>query len=455
MLKKAGHVVDLFDATFFLGWTDNENEFNTLNGQYKPSPYDEAVVFSETDVTLALQQKLNQFKPDIIFFSAISSHIHGEGEYVSIQLGAELISKVSHSATVVCGGLQSTADPLGTSQRYEQIDILIGGESEQVLVDLMDYLNDCESSEPPRGVLYLRAQEYFNPLNRQEIIQNLDVMAPYDYSLFDDQVFLRPYNGEVVRAVDFEISRGCMFTCNYCVETVIQGYYGFDQRTNRGALKTPKKYLRSKSAQVAFEEFKVLHVDYGVELFRMQDTNFLTIDRSFLLELAEAMRAASLNIKLYIETRPEGINEKTVELLKDLRVDGVGMGIELSTQDFREESLNRFADQERIIKAFQILKKNKIRGTAYNVIGFPGQDEASILQTIEFNKLLQPDNVTVAFYSPFIGTVEQRKSVESDLFDEYESFVDPQLRTLSKSSKLSKETLEYYKENFVRLAMER
>ena len=87
------------------------------------------------------------------------------------------------------------------------------------------------------------------------------------------------------------------------------------------------------------------------------------------------------------------------------------MGIELSTQDFREESLNRFADQERIIKAFQILK-NKIRGTAYNVIGFPGQDEASILQTIEFNKLLQPDNVTVAFYSPFIGTVEQRKSVE-------------------------------------------
>ena len=33
--------------------------------------------------------------------------------------------------------------------------------------------------------------------------------------------------------------------------------------------------------------------------------------------------------------------------------------------------------------------------------------------------------------------------------------MDPQLRTLSKSSKLSKETLEYHKENFVRLAMER
>ena len=170
---------------------------------------------------------------------------------------------------------------MGTSQRYEQIDILIGGESEQVLVDLMDYLNDCEFSEPPRGVLYLRAQEYFNPLNRQEIIQNLDVMAPYDYSLFDDQVFLRPYNGEVVRAVG-EISRGCMFTCNYCVETVIQGYYGFDQRINRGALKTPKKYLRSKCTS-RFRKFKVLHVDYGVELSECK-IPILTIDRSFLLE---------------------------------------------------------------------------------------------------------------------------------------------------------------------------
>ena len=60
---------------------------------------------------------------------------------------------------------------------------------------------------------------------------------------------------------------------------------------------------------------------------------------------------SNLNIILYIETRPEGINESSIKLLKKLKVDGVGMGIEISTQDFREEKLKRFADQKKIIKA--------------------------------------------------------------------------------------------------------
>ena len=40
---------------------------------------------------------------------------------------------------------------------------------------------------------------------------------------------------------------------------------------------------------------------------------------------------------MYIETRPEGINDISVKLLKDLKVDGVGMGIELAAEGFREE----------------------------------------------------------------------------------------------------------------------
>ena len=44
---------------------------------------------------------------------------------------------------------------------------------------------------------------------------------------------------------------------------------------------------------------------------------------------------SNLEIKLYIETRPEGINEKSIDLLKKLKVDGVGMGVELADEKFR------------------------------------------------------------------------------------------------------------------------
>ena len=44
------------------------------------------------------------------------------------------------------------------------------------------------------------------------------------------------------------------------------------------------------------------------------------------------MKGEKLNVKLYIETRPEGINEFTVSLLQNLNVDGVGMGLEVSSE---------------------------------------------------------------------------------------------------------------------------
>ncbi|WP_370373881.1 radical SAM protein, partial [Henriciella pelagia] len=188
-----------------------------------------------------------------------------------------------------------------------------------------------------------------------------------------------------------------------------------------------------------------------VTLFRCQDTNFLTITRTTLTELADLMDASDLDIKLYIETRPEGINEKTIDMLTRLKVDGIGMGVELSTQDFREDKLRRFASQDRIIKAFKVLKEAGIKRTSYNIIGLPDADEESIKGTIEFNRLIEPDNVTVAFYSPYQGTAQQKKGNELGYFDEYEFHVDGQLRTMSSDTLVDPDTLCFYKAKFKEL----
>jgi radical SAM superfamily enzyme YgiQ (UPF0313 family) len=155
-----------------------------------------------------------------------------------------------------------------------------------------------------------------------------------------------------------------------------------------------------------------------------------------------------------IETRPEGLNQKSIALLKKLKVDGVGMGIELAGQQFREASLNRFSDQDAIIKAFKLLKEARIRRTAYNIIGLPDQTEESILETVDFNRLLDPDNVTVAFYSPYLGTDQQRVGAEKSYFLDYEFDLDSQLRTMTRHSVLRPPALAFYKRHFVRLVRE-
>ena len=451
VLKKNGHITELFDCTFFENWTNHELKFNTKNKQYQESDYFNLVKFKKENIFLAFKKKIELFNPDIIFWSAISSHIHGEGEYVNLQYGYDLTSKIKNkNFLLVAGGLQITSSPNLANLNFPKIDYYISGESEFVLNEIANNIKNKNSLSEIDGLSYYNSNlKKFIINKKQNIISKLDKIPAYDYSLFDQEVFLRPYNGQVLRSVDYELSRGCIYTCSYCVETVIQKYYGFTEKTSRGALIKAKNYLRTKSAKRIYEEFKFLSENLNIKLIRTQDTNFLTIDHKVLYELEKYMLEKPLDILLYIETRPEGINEKTINLLKNLKVDGVGMGLELAGSQFRKDSLNRFVEEDKIIKAFKLLKDNNIKRTSYNIIGLPDQDEESILATIDFNKNLKPDNITVAFYTPYHGTPEQEKSFNKRYFSENEKNLDAQLRSLSKSNLLSVEKLNYYKKNFV------
>jgi anaerobic magnesium-protoporphyrin IX monomethyl ester cyclase len=452
-LKGRGHQVELFDCTFYEQWSVNEIKFNTENKQYRPSEYESFITMKTEDIFEAAQKKVAEFKPDIIFWSAISSHIHGEGEYSNIQNGFDLISKLDITALKVTSGLQPTASPELMFEKFAGVDYFIRGESEFVLCDVADSLDEDENIKSIKGVAYKEnGKVKCNP--RQDIISNLDDIPFYDYSLFEDQLFFRPFNGKVVRAVDYELSRGCPYTCTYCVETVIQKYYGFSEISKNGVLSNAKQYLRNKSGQRIFSEIKTIHEKFGVTYFRCQDTNFLTIKRRVLNELADLIDSSGLDIFLYIETRPESISSSIIPLLKKLRVKGVGMGVEMASEGFRKSKLNRFPSQEKILKAFKILKEAGILRTAYNMIGLADETEEMILDTIRFNQELELDNITVAYYSPYLGTIEQEKSAEQKSFQDYEYNVDGQLRTMTKSTDISKELLTFYKKHFTSLVRE-
>lgn len=450
LLKRNGHEVNLFDATFYNNWRHKEVDFEK---EFLKTNYDELVVFKNEDIYKDLERKIIQFDPDIIFWSAISSHIHSEGEYVNIQNGYDLLKNVEipKKTLLITGGLQATSAPNFIFEKMDKIQFLIRGESELTLNEIAAYVDKRKDFTSIDGLVYKKNNSIV--INKpQKILQSLNILSPYDYSIFDKQVFLKKYNGKVYRGVDYELSRGCIYSCAYCVETIIQKYYGFEEKSEKtGAIKNFKSYLRHKSAAVIFQEIKNLHNNYKIEIFRCQDTNFLTIDRDTLVELAEMIDDSKFNIKLYIETRPEGINSKSIELIKKLKVDGIGMGIEASSEKFRQDNLKRFADQNKIINAFKMLKESGVKRTAYNIIGMPSQDEESIQETIKFNKLLMPDNISVHYYSPYYGTESHRNGVNEKLFNEYEYDADAYLRSKTKNKNLTQNKLRYYKDNFIKL----
>jgi len=445
VLKRSKHEVKLFDATFYSDWTDHEVDLNTKNLQFQKTSYYKKIKWNKKNIKISLQNYINKYKPDIIFGSAISSHIHGEGEYINIQYAYDLLKDLKFKSLLVFGGLQSTANPELVLKKMPKIDYLISGESELVLNDLANAFPDKKKIEKINGLNFFKNKIFFKNI-RQKIINNLDLISPYDYTIFNKQVFLRPYNGKLVNAIDYELSRGCIYTCSYCVETVIQNYYGFNKKNKKGTLIQHKSYLRNKSAKIIFNEIKSINKKYKVNLFRCQDTNFLTIDRKVLKELSNLISRSDLKIKLYIETRAEGINKKSIDLLKKLKVDGVGMGLELSSEKFREKSLNRFVNAMKIFKAFKLLKKNKINTTAYNIIGLPNQTESSIIDTLKLNIKLNPSVSSVAYYSAYKGTDLARNSKK--IFSHYPENMDAQLRSKAIGGKINPKILDFYKSNF-------
>ncbi|MDB2486327.1 radical SAM protein [Pelagibacteraceae bacterium] len=452
ILKKNNHEVELFDCTFYRDWVSHGDDFEK---EHKKTNYDSLVKFKDGIIS-AFQKKIDLFNPDIIFISAVSSHIHGEGEYVNIQNGYDLVKKINkdEKCHLIAGGLQATSAPKIVLENLPEINYLIKGESELVLSEIANKIDKKIPFTDSLGLAYFNKKKFINN-PRQEILDNLDILSPYDYSIFEPQTFLKKYKGTVYKGIDYELSRGCIYSCAYCVETIIQKYYDFNESSKKtGAIKNFKKYSRNKSAKMAFLEISNLNKNFDISLFRCQDTNFLTIDRNVLTELSELISESNLDIKLYIETRPEGINSESIKLLKKLKVDGVGMGVEASSESFRQSNLNRFADQKKIIEAFKILKENGIKRTSYNIIGAPKQDEKSIIETIEFNRLLQPDTLSIHYYTPYHGTQSHQDGVREGMFDDYEFDADTYLRSKTKSKDLTSEKLRYYKGKFIELAKE-
>ena len=103
-----------------------------------------------------------------------------------------------------------------------------------------------------------------------------------------------------VKSVDIELSRGCPFSCGYCVETVIQRNYGFTEKNNSGIIKNSNSYLRSKSFENLISELENLYYDFGIRFFRFQDTNFLTADRKLLKNLSNSDLFKKIKILNYI-----------------------------------------------------------------------------------------------------------------------------------------------------------
>ncbi|NLW92413.1 MAG: B12-binding domain-containing radical SAM protein [Syntrophomonadaceae bacterium] len=150
-------------------------------------------------------------QPDVLSFSC----------YIwNIEIIAELCSDLKAllpECIIVLGGPEVSFDAAELLERDKNVDIVIRGEGEVTLKELLEHLKQKLSLADVDGISYRAGSDIINNHDRRLMADLNAIPQVYDMDLaeFDD------------RLLYYESSRGCPFNCTYCLSSTFAGVRTF------------------------------------------------------------------------------------------------------------------------------------------------------------------------------------------------------------------------------------
>src|SRR5260370_24100459 len=127
---------------------------------------------------------------------------------LTLRIAAE-VKRVHPKSVVVLGGPQASVVDISTMRAYPFIDLVVRGEAEQTLPDLVDALaNDSSLAPLPRTPFRRNQDGEIVRAPDAPLVLDLDALPFPAFHLFPDVRFCRHF--------PLELGRGCPFACTFC-----------------------------------------------------------------------------------------------------------------------------------------------------------------------------------------------------------------------------------------------
>ena len=382
VLRREGYQTKVFDTTFYKKSTKSVKEIAEETLEFKKADMaSRGVYLDDADPIEEFRDVLNSYNPNLICVSATST---------LFAMAKSLLTSVHCRAPVIIGGPHATVAP-ELIIKHDFIDMLCVGEGELALVELC---NKLRNGQDIRNIKNLWVKEdgkiYRNSV--RPLIENLDSLPFPDWEIFDDRHHFKPLVGDVYRYGQFEMSRGCPYSCTYCINRYLQRMY-----SGKG------KYHRKKSNKRMIEEIKYFKKKYELEMLKFWDETFMVGPKK---EWAKFLKIYSeeINLPFLIQTRADVMDDEKAQMLKEAGCVTVSIGIESGNQKIRNSLMDRHMTNESIINAFRAFHKAGIRTSSFNMIGLPHETREDIFETIALNKKVAPEACNIMFFYPFHGT---------------------------------------------------
>ena len=390
ILKRAGNEVKLFDTTFYntRGFTGDDARVRTL--QVKETKFsDKGIQFTESNMVQDFIKMVGEYKPDLIGLSAVE---------LTFNMGMELVNAIKNIKSdlkVVVGGSHAMTSPeLVINEK--NVDIVCIGEAENAFIELCKKIEKKEDYTQILNLWVKKDGKIFK--NKMGNLIDINVLPYQDWEIFDKRRIYKPMSGTIGRTGCFELTRGCVFSCTFCINEF------FNKIHNH-------KNYREKSIPNFIDEVKYFKDKYKIEYVYILAEMFLPTTKQRVRDFSRLWKE-KVDLPFWTQLRVEGVDEENARLLEEAGCVSISAGVESGNEEFRRRVIHRMMSNDKIIEAFDILKKTKMQVSGNSIIGFPGETRENIFDTIELNRKLHMDNIMIHVFNPYRGTSLYDISVE-------------------------------------------
>jgi radical SAM superfamily enzyme YgiQ (UPF0313 family) len=291
------------------------------------------------------------------------------------------------SVPVVIGGPHPSAQPEAALEE-SGADYVVAGEGEETLAELISCLREnCGGFEKIPGLAY-RADKRTVHINKpRELIEDLDSLPFPARDLINNAVYKPPPTKRVGFGANTLIaaSRGCPYSCGFC-----------------GAHTVWTRKVRTRSPSSVIAEMEECVSRFRIRTFHFTDEMF-TLDKKRVLEICRLMRERRLDIAWVCSARAQRLDKETLQAMRDAGCREISFGIESGNKDMLKK-IDKGLDLEEARRVIQLAKKTGITTHASYIIGYAGETQKTVRDTINFANRLNTHVAAFFVASPLPGT---------------------------------------------------
>ena len=333
------------------------------------------------DMLYSNPKKANQLLNNTEVVLASSTLLHDLSELLPI---ISMLKK-DHNKIILggalCGSLYNhwKGDPL--------IDIMAVGYGEFLIPKIADWIKSSyKEIHPPKLGRMIENENTLFLFSGVPESKNLDFLPTPDWGIAET------YHQQKFEHIYYESVRGCPYRCSFCNYPFL-----FDD-----------KIFRTKSAEKIAADWKFYYKELGVKYITCLDSLF-TMPKKRLVELCNLLIAQKTEVKWICYARADDLaDESVVELMKKAGVAQVQIGLESGNQ-YMLDQMNKRCTVEQNLQAIKNCRKHGVTTLVSLIVGYPGETEETLQDTLQFMREARPDFHFLATFSVRIEDVPMFK----------------------------------------------